>query len=86
MATRVAKLKSKPVEVPLMRIYKSAAQRLCEAIIRSIVTWQALEAALQSGGVEQKARGRFANAVESWLRVEGMPFLVLPEYAAGREP
>jgi len=67
-----------------MRINKPGAHRLCRAVIRSIVTWRALDAALQSGGVEQKARGRFANAVESWLQAEGKPFLVLPEYRRSR--
>lgn len=49
-------------------------------MINSVVRWRALDAALQSGGPEAKARGRFAGAIESWLQSEGKPFLVLPEY------
>lgn len=63
-----------------MIITKVQANELCESVVKSIANWPAVSAALQSGGLEEKARGRFASAIEDWLQESKEKLLVLPEY------
>src|SRR5882724_6808042 len=70
-----------------MYISSDSADRLCKQILEETVRWPAVDAALRSGGFEDKARGRFEKAIVRWLKNDhpNEQFLVLPEYARGQE-
>jgi hypothetical protein len=64
-----------------MKISPESATHLCNDVIQTFLRWRPLRAALQSGGLEAKCRGQFANAIESWLsETENSELIVLPEY------
>ena len=66
-----------------MDINRESADRLCKQLLEGIVRWPAVDAALQAGGFEDKARGRFEKAIVRWLKTDhpNEHFIVLPEYA-----
>jgi hypothetical protein len=66
-----------------MDINQESADRLCKQLLEGIVRWPAVDAALQTGGFEDKARGRFEKAIVRWLETDhpNEHFIVLPEYA-----
>lgn len=65
-----------------MKIGTRSAKLLCEHIVKEIVQWPAIDAALQSGGPEENARGRIETGIVKWLKTKTKQpqLIVLPEY------
>jgi hypothetical protein len=63
-----------------MKINRGRAEELCEGICKSLATWDVVRAVVQCGALEDKARGRFADAITKWLKAGERDLLVLPEY------
>lgn len=63
-----------------MKISKQQATAICCEVIKALENWPALPAALQSGGLEEKATSRITLAIEKWLASSSSQLLVLPQY------
>ncbi len=63
-----------------MKICEAQANELCEKIIYSLLNWPVLKHALQSGGVERKAQGVIAEALEKFISGVDSGKYILPEY------
>lgn len=66
-----------------MKINNAQGKALCDEVIASLVAWPDLWAALQSGGLEESARGCIGAGIHNWLNKLGEPaskLLVVPEH------
>ncbi len=63
-----------------MEISQGSASHLCERLIKSLIEWPSLHAALQSGGLEVKASNQIHDAIQKLLPNAESKHLLIREY------